>query len=166
MPWAPQGGTEWVLPIGGGSVTGDPDAGLGALIWALPAQGGGTWHRMAPALRSEIAADMQFITAAAQGNCCTNALAPQGERGKWDYMGRGQRGGDRGTAGTPQHPPGGEGGKAPGMGTPVRAGLRPRAHPVSVMLGARRLVCQPVLDRRRCDAPGNRLRRHVTCVSG
>lgn len=29
MPWAPQGGTEWVLPIGGGSVAGDPDAGLG-----------------------------------------------------------------------------------------------------------------------------------------
>lgn len=91
--WAPRGGTEWVLPEGGGSITGDPDAGLGdrgCVIRVLPVRGGGRWHRAAPALGSEIAADMQFITAAAQGNCYTNALAPQGERGKWDYMGRGR----------------------------------------------------------------------------
>ena len=56
--------------------------------------------------------------------------------------------------------------KAPGMGTLVPAGFCPRACPVSVMLGAQRLVCEPALGRRRRDAPGNRLRRHVTCVSG
>lgn len=60
-----------------------------------------------------------------------------------------------------------EGRKALGMGPPVPAGLCPRTFPVSVTLGAQRLVCQPALGRRRHhDAPGNRLRRHVTCVSG
>lgn len=55
--------------------------GLEGLIWVLSAQGGGTWHRTA--LGSEIAADTQFITAAAtQGNCCRNPLAPRGERGR------------------------------------------------------------------------------------
>lgn len=131
----------------------------------LQAWGGGTWHHVAPVLWSEIAADMQFITSAAQGNCCTNALAPQGERGKWDYTGHGQQGKDGGTAGTLQHLLSGEGGKPQWMGTLVPVGLCPRAWPASVMLGARHWVRQSVFGSRR-DAPGNWLRRHVTCVSG
>lgn len=64
----------------------------------LLAWGGWTWHCLALALRSEITADMPFLTAAIQGNCCTNVLAPQGQPGKRDDTGCGWQGGDGGTA--------------------------------------------------------------------
>lgn len=116
------------------------------LIWVLSAQGGGTWH--CTVLGSEIAADIQFITAAAtQGNCCRNPLAPQGEWGRglhglWVAR-RGQ--------GHHWHPEGGKGGKPPAWAPscPLGSALMPsRCRWCS--------VCQPALGRR--DAPGNRLR--------
>lgn len=87
--WPPRlalGAAAGISTRGCGAIWGAGSVGRGGAPlqgWLAPAA------HTATAIRSEIAADMQFIIAAAHGNCCTNALAPQGERGRGITQGRG-----------------------------------------------------------------------------
>lgn len=153
--WPLWGGTQWVLPSSGVFITGNHGGGAGGadLGAVSPGREGGTWHRTA--LGSEIAADTQFITAAAtQGNCCRNPLAPQGE---W---GRGLHGlwVARRRQGHHWHPPGGKGGKPRGRAHSCPRGSAPCPPGVG---GARCVSRRPAASMLQGTGCGD-----VTCVSG